>query len=259
MSDDPHERFVSVLTARNDWCTLLRHAFAHGLYRPAFEAAVAILEARNVSGEQTPLIAWLREFIHNPYGLRSRADFFNLDLTNDERLAVGLVETFPQIVLCEAAVRAPEERQTELFGIGLKTAKRWYEFATSAQDEALKAAVLILAARAELELRSWESAVVSLEEALASYRRLFVAQPDIYFPYVAMSLNNLGNVQRNLNQWEDATSSFEEALAIRRRLSVAHPKRHLPDVALDRSGNYCLKLRDSSVVPFRQESVENYL
>jgi tetratricopeptide (TPR) repeat protein len=68
--------------------------------------------------------------------------------------------------------------------------------------------------------------------ALESYRELARVQPEIYRPHVAMTLNNLGNVQRALNDLETARGGLEEALEIVRDLAQVRPDVHLRDVAV---------------------------
>ena len=56
---------------------------------------------------------------------------------------------------------------------------------------------------------------------------------------MATTLNNLGNVQRDLNELEAARDSYTEALAIYRELAEHRPDVYRPDVAgtLNNLGN----------------------
>jgi nephrocystin-3 len=58
-----------------------------------------------------------------------------------------------------------------------------------------------------------------IREALEIYRRLADKEPQVYEPYVAMTLNNLGNVLDNLRRFEEAEGAYREALGIYRRLA----------------------------------------
>ncbi len=78
----------------------------------------------------------------------------------------------------------------------------------------------------------FKAASVWYEEALALYRTLAAVHPEAYLPDVAMTLNNLGNLQRNQHDFAAAAASYQEALAIRRTLAEAHPEAYLPDVAM---------------------------
>jgi Tfp pilus assembly protein PilF len=71
------------------------------------------------------------------------------------------------------------------------------------------------------------------ERALA-LARLSGAETD-----VAMTLNNLGLLQRDQNRMEEAGQAFAEALKTYRKLAETHPDTYLPDVAmmLDNLGN----------------------
>jgi tetratricopeptide (TPR) repeat protein len=67
-------------------------------------------------------------------------------------------------------------------------------------------------------LRRFEEAEGAFREALGIYRRLAEEKPQVYEPYVA-TLNNLGNVLRDLRRLEEAEGAYREALGIRRRLA----------------------------------------
>src|SRR3990167_5227629 len=51
-------------------------------------------------------------------------------------------------------------------------------------------------------------------------------------PSRAMTLNNLGVLQKDKNEFEDALKSYKEALEIYRKLVQVNPQRYLPDVAM---------------------------
>ncbi|PIU94426.1 MAG: hypothetical protein COS65_07660, partial [Armatimonadetes bacterium CG06_land_8_20_14_3_00_66_21] len=68
-----------------------------------------------------------------------------------------------------------------------------------------------------------EAARESCTEALASYRRLADAHPAAFEQDVAMTLNNLGNVQRDLGEREAARESYTEALALYLPLAAKWP------------------------------------
>jgi Tetratricopeptide repeat len=78
----------------------------------------------------------------------------------------------------------------------------------------------------------FKAASVWYEEALALYRTLAEAHPEAYLPDVAMTLNNLGSLQRDQHDFAAAAASYQEALAIRRTLAEAHPEAYLPNVAM---------------------------
>ncbi|MFC8849733.1 tetratricopeptide repeat protein, partial [Micromonospora sp. NPDC057141] len=77
-----------------------------------------------------------------------------------------------------------------------------------------------------------DQALPPAEEATAIYRRLVEANPAVYLPYLAMSLNNLGLWLSELGRREDALPPAEEATAIYRRLVEANPAVYLPYLAM---------------------------
>ena len=70
------------------------------------------------------------------------------------------------------------------------------------------------------------------EEALATYRELAQANPAVYRPDVATTLDNLGVLHAKEHRFAEARQAFEEALAIRRELAQANPAAYRPDVAM---------------------------
>ena len=62
-------------------------------------------------------------------------------------------------------------------------------------------------------------------------RRLADSQPDVFLPYLATSLNNLGVLQNDCKCYDDAIKSHTEAISLRRKLADAKPDVFLPDLA----------------------------
>lgn len=54
--------------------------------------------------------------------------------------------------------------------------------------------------------------------------------PDVYLPYVAMTLTNLGNLSLDENRNADARKQLEEALDIYRQFAVRAPAMYQPRV-----------------------------
>jgi len=70
------------------------------------------------------------------------------------------------------------------------------------------------------------------QEALGIRRELAKANPQVYLPDVAMTLNNLGNlVQADSGRRSEAEKLYQEALKIYRELAKANPQVYLPNVA----------------------------
>ena len=68
--------------------------------------------------------------------------------------------------------------------------------------------------------------------AIGVYRQLAKANPSVYLPDVAMTLNNLANLHSATDRLEEAEKEYSEALGIRRTLAEANPSVYLPDVAM---------------------------
>lgn len=70
------------------------------------------------------------------------------------------------------------------------------------------------------------------QESLVLCRTLAQANPDVYLPYVAGTLNNLANLQKAKNDFPAAEAAYTEALEIYRTLAKPHPEVYLSYVAM---------------------------
>lgn len=70
-----------------------------------------------------------------------------------------------------------------------------------------------------------------LSKASQKYRLLSKANPQYNLPKLAMTLNNLGNIQFFHNKIDSAKNNFEEALVIRRDLVQHNKERYEPELA----------------------------
>ena len=70
------------------------------------------------------------------------------------------------------------------------------------------------------------------QEALDHYRTLADTNPQSYLPDVAMTLNNLANLQRAKNEYGKAEKNYIEALDHYQTLADTNPQTYLPDVAI---------------------------
>jgi hypothetical protein len=75
------------------------------------------------------------------------------------------------------------------------------------------------------------TAIPLYEKALEIYRWLAEDNPETYLPDVAVTLNNLANLQKSRNKFATAQAGHQEALAIYRRLDRTNPKVWLQHVA----------------------------
>ena len=90
-----------------------------------------------------------------------------------------------------------------------------------------------------LRLNNFRMAEPKITRLLGLYRQLAEASPEAYLPYVAMTLNDLGNLHSDTGKHDDAEKEYGEALDTYRQLAEAIPKAYLPEVAetLNNLGN----------------------
>jgi tetratricopeptide (TPR) repeat protein len=69
------------------------------------------------------------------------------------------------------------------------------------------------------------------EEASKIYRQLAQQNPGMYLPFLAITLNDLGNLDRFQNRTDDACRHYEDALKIFRQMAQQNPDVYLPSVA----------------------------
>jgi len=85
-----------------------------------------------------------------------------------------------------------------------------------------------------------EEARKEFAEALQTYRELAQKNPETYQPDVALTLNNLGILDRDQGRMEEARKEFAEALQTYRELAQKNPETYQPDVVrtLNNLGNH---------------------
>lgn len=86
-------------------------------------------------------------------------------------------------------------------------------------------------ARLLYSLNDFEKARSYYEKALHELRMLVEQNPEVYMPYMAKTLNNLGVLLKNTNELQQARAYYGEALKICRGLSRQNPKAYMPEVA----------------------------
>jgi tetratricopeptide (TPR) repeat protein len=69
------------------------------------------------------------------------------------------------------------------------------------------------------------------EQALKQLRILAEENPQGWLPHVAVTLNNLANLQKVQYNYKSAEKGYRKALDIRRELAESNPQTYLPDVA----------------------------
>lgn len=83
-----------------------------------------------------------------------------------------------------------------------------------------------------------ETALRSVEELVAIYRKLAEARPDAFIPDLAMSLANLVYHLTALDRYEEAVSLSTEAITI-----IAPFYQRYPEAFADLSGKICYRYR----------------
>jgi len=108
-----------------------------------------------------------------------------------------------------------------------------------AKTDETKATLLNNLGNANRAAHQMSDAGTAYAEALKLFRKLSESSPDEYLPYVALTLNNLGNYYRKTNKpnsekmdLQKAETSFSEALRIYKRLSEKKSDDYQPYVAL---------------------------
>ena len=221
-----HARRVRELSAAADWASLVRHWLAHQ-HQPALVEAVAVAR-RTAHAAGSDLADFLEAVRQAPFD-------FERDLTPtlsqlcgpEEQATLDLLVLYPRLALCEYAVQFPPEQRGQLFRIGLEAAEQSCQVAATLRDEALRAFSRNVQARGFQEQRQLEEARRCYDEALEYYRALDQAQPGVFRPDVARTLNNLGAVLTNLRQLEEARRCCDEAVELLQQEVSLQPTAYL--------------------------------
>ena len=232
---EPKWEVIGELVAVDDWAGLVRFSIAMGLDQEALQAAVAAAERTSPGelGQQSWLLEQLKRFQQHATDPREQVDEpYEGEWTEAELATLNIMRLFPLAVLCEFAAQFPPAQQDEAFALGRQAAQVCVMLAAQSDDAGLRATLTVIIARSFQEQNQLEAARKAYDEALGIRRELAEQRPDVYRPNVALTLNNLGNVLRNLNQLEAARQAYEEALGIRRELAEQRPDVYRPNVAL---------------------------
>ncbi|MFN3422527.1 MAG: tetratricopeptide repeat protein, partial [Armatimonadota bacterium] len=150
----------------------------------------------------------------------------------EEAWTIALVGLDIRARLVELFMHFPLGQQAVALEAGLEACKEASDIARALGDEACVALYLAMAGNGYGRAHRFEEAEEAFREAIEIYRRLAKAEPQVYEPYLAMTLNNLGYVLYNLRRFEEAEEAYREALEIRRRLAKAEPQVYKPDLAM---------------------------
>ncbi|MEV0900430.1 tetratricopeptide repeat protein [Actinoplanes sp. NPDC049802] len=106
-----------------------------------------------------------------------------------------------------------------------------------------------------------DEALAPSQQAVTIRRQLADTNPAAYLPYLAASLNNLGNRLSELGRRDEALGPSQQAVTIRRQLADANPAAHLPDLAMSLNNLgamlSALGRRDEALAP-SQEATDLY-
>jgi CHAT domain-containing protein/tetratricopeptide (TPR) repeat protein len=163
----------------------------------------------------------------------------------EEAYSLLLLPILGQASLAEQFRQFPLEQQRAALQAGVQACEQGYHLSRALRDEPCQALFLAVKGLGLYEARQLEAALAAYEEALGLYRQLAQQQPQVYAPYLATTLTNLGNALYQLRRLEEAVAAYEEALGIRRRLAQQQPQVYAPDVAmtLNNLGNALYQLR----------------
>lgn len=138
----------------------------------------------------------------------------------EEAWTVALVYLDRKARLAELFLRFPLEHQAAVLEAGLKACEQTTAIAHILGDEPCVAFYRAAAGNGYFRGRRLEEAEEAYQEALSIRRRLAQAQPQVYEPYVATTLNNLGAVLSDLRRLKEAKAAYEEARDIYRHYDI---------------------------------------
>lgn len=104
-------------------------------------------------------------------------------------------------------------------------------------------------------------AATAFIEAIQIRRSLAKANPQAHLPYLATTLNNLGNLCLDAGRLKEAEDAYSESLSIRRNLARANAEGYLPGVAQTLSNLgilYKAEGQDQEAVAFCAEALAIY-
>jgi CHAT domain-containing protein/Tfp pilus assembly protein PilF len=233
-SDDLHGPYIQPLADSGVWSALVRYWIAHQ-HGPALDMAIDLVSRRadKEGSRWLGLRAYLSDVREDPMSFdRELPEEVESEVWSREDAAtLELVELYPQLALCELAAQFPLEHQEEGFQAGIEGAEGACSLAEFLHDDSVYAFARMAQAGAQKALTDLEAAHASFHEALAGYRVLAEQRPEVYRPWVAAVLNNLGLVQRDIGELESASASYDDALAIYRALAHQQPEVYQPCVA----------------------------
>jgi tetratricopeptide (TPR) repeat protein len=110
----------------------------------------------------------------------------------EEAWTVALVHLDTRAQLVKVFMHFPLEQQMEALKVGLEACQQATAIARTLGDEPCTAFYRAVAGNGYHRARRFKEAEEAYREALGIYRRLADKEPQVYEPYVATTLNNLG-------------------------------------------------------------------
>ena len=253
--EDIHAPYLAPLIAADDWAALARYWIAHR-HEPALAAAIVAAHRLAIRDSRwAELPAYLEKVRVAPFDTRIEPPEPLLALDGGAaRGTLTILFLIPRVALCEMAGPYPPGQQEWLFHVAQHAAQE----ALAVSDTALRAFFIGVLACGLWEVGQWKNAEECYTQAVTLYRELAIARPEVYRPDVAMTLNNLGTVQRVRNDPEAALASFGEGLRIYSELPLALQEAYRPNVATTLN-NLGTAQRDLSDLEAARESFEKSL
>lgn len=157
----------------------------------------------------------------------------------EEALTINLLYFDVEAILGNNYLDYPIEHQQDIRERGLKACQEAIQIAQGLNDKPCQAVYSAFLATAFSDSRQFPEAEHFYKEAIRFYRELAGQEPHLFKQYLAISLNHLGLVQRNLRKLADAENSYSESLQIRRTLTFyeQHIFHQNLAVALNNLGN----------------------
>jgi hypothetical protein len=141
MNSDPHAPYVKQLAEAGDWAALVRYWMANQ-HEAALDAAVSLLRRCVLGGEGgwQPLVNYLEAVKAEPLDPGHQPPEKLVPYLDDaQRLTLGLLRLYPRTALCEMALQAPPEQQSQLLQIGFQSAQQAAQAGLAVGDQAVAA------------------------------------------------------------------------------------------------------------------------
>jgi CHAT domain-containing protein len=151
---------------------------------------------------------------------------------DEEALTLKLLYLDTLAALTETYLEFPIEDQKEIRELGIRACRLAVETSLILRDKPCYAFFESVLADGFYSSNQFREAKFSYEKALKLYRQLAGEEPQTFRKDVAITLRNLGALQRRVKNPAKAESFLQEALKIYRRLAIQKPSVFKQDVAI---------------------------